>query len=318
MKCQVCKAPAVIDLPRNNSQFCADHFVRFCIEQVATAIRRHQMIAPDERVLVAVSGGKDSLALWDILLGLGYRADGLYLALGIGDYSDESGDYARRFAAERDVALTEVDLRADHGFDVPMAAQATGRAPCSACGLSKRHLFDDAARRGGYAVVATGHNLDDEAAVLFGNVLHWEVGYLARQAPVLPERDGMPRKVKPLIRLTEREMAAYCIVRGIDYQVEECPMAAGNRHLEYKAALNSIELASPGSKFAFYDGFQRRMAPLLDGVWTAERDELNSCERCGAPTSADGLCAFCRLTDSATRPQPVTLGRARRDRQAPA
>jgi tRNA-5-methyluridine54 2-sulfurtransferase len=128
----------------------------------------------------------------------------------------------------------------------------------------------------------------------------------------------MPRKVKPLIRLTEREMAAYCIVRGIDYQVEECPMAAGNRHLEYKAALNSIELASPGSKFAFYDGFQRRMAPLLDGVWTAERDELNGCERCGAPTSTEGLCAFCRLTDTATRPQQVTLGQARRGRQAPA
>ena len=80
--------------------------------------------------------------------------------------------------------------------------------PCSACGLSKRHLFDSAALEGGYDVVATGHNLDDEAAVLFGNTLRWDVEYLARQLPVLPARPGFPKKVKPLVRLTER----YCVV----------------------------------------------------------------------------------------------------------
>ena len=41
---------------------------------------------------------------------------------------------------------------------------------------------------GGFDVVATGHNLDDEAAVLLGNVLHWNTEYLGRQAPVLPAR----------------------------------------------------------------------------------------------------------------------------------
>ena len=118
--------------------------------------------------------------------------------------------------------------------------------PCSACGLSKRHLFDDAALEGGYDVVVTGHNLDDEAAVLFGNTMRWDIDYLARQLPVLPAGDGFPRKVKPLVRLTERETAAWCIVRGIDYQVEECPMAAGNRHLGYKAALNDARGALAG------------------------------------------------------------------------
>ena len=144
--------------------------------------------------------------------------------------------------------LIEVDLVDDYGFDVPNGARAAKRVPCSACGLSKRHLFDKAALDGGYDVVATGHNLDDEAAVLFGNVLRWNTEYLARQRPVLPAREGFPRKVKPLVRLGEREMAAYCVLRGIDYIVEECPMAAGNKHLGYKDALNAIEVQSPGSK----------------------------------------------------------------------
>ena len=72
------------------------------------------------------------------------------------------------------------------------------------------------------------------------------------------------------MRLTERETAAWCIVRGIDYLVEECPMAAGNKHLAYKAALNAIEATSPGTKAAFYLNFLEHMAPLLAGRAVAD------------------------------------------------
>jgi uncharacterized protein (TIGR00269 family) len=273
------------------------------------AIKDHDMVSPGDRVLVAVSGGKDSLALWDILLDLGYEVDGLYIGLGIGEYSDESGEYARAFAASRDARLIEIDLPDEYGYDIPTGSKAARRAPCSACGLTKRHLFDKAAVDGGYDVVATGHNLDDEAAVLFGNVLHWHTEYLARQAPVLPARAGFPKKVKPLVRLGEREMAAYCVVRGIDYIVEECPMAAGNRHLRYKDALNEIESSSPGAKFDFFHGFLARAAAMFE-VDPAD-DTLGTCAQCGAPCSTD-VCAFCRLVERATTAQPVQLGATRR------
>jgi uncharacterized protein (TIGR00269 family) len=315
VKCRVCRRPAVIELRRHNAGFCAEDLARFCRQQVAKAIEDHAMLAPGERVLVAVSGGKDSLALWDVLTELGYEADGLYLGLGIGDYSHESRRYAKAFASARGLTLREVSLREDLRYDVPTAAAATRRPPCSSCGLSKRHLFDRAALAGGYAVVATGHNLDDEAAVLFGNTLRWEVALLARQLPVLPARHGLPRKVKPLVRLTERETAAYCVVRGIDYLVEECPMADGNRHLGYKAALNAIEDRSPGTKAAFYFGFLDRIAPLLAGVAAADQEDVRTCERCGAPTTGE-VCAFCRLIDVAASHEPVPVelvghGRAR-------
>jgi tRNA-5-methyluridine54 2-sulfurtransferase len=300
MKCRVCKAAAVIDVPRHNAAFCSDCFLKHCRDQVERAVHHFSMIGAGERVLVAVSGGKDSLALWDILVELGYAADGLYLGLGIGGYSDSSARYARDFAAGRGLALVEVDIPAEFGFDIPTGAAAARRAPCSACGLSKRHLFNKAALDGGYDVVATGHNLDDEAAVLFGNVLRWDMAYLGRQLPVLPAGGGFARKVKPLARLSERESAAYCVLRGIDYQVEECPQSAGNRHLGYKAALNDIEVRSPGSKAAFYFGFVERLAPLVGGAAEEERKDLHLCPGCGSPTVAD-LCAFCVLTAKATR-----------------
>jgi uncharacterized protein (TIGR00269 family) len=301
MKCRRCREPAVIEIRRHNAGFCRDCFLRHCREQVKRAIENWSMVASGERVLVAVSGGKDSLALWDILLDLGVDADGLYLGLGIGDYSDESGATARAYASRRGATLVEVDIPTEYGFDIPGAALATRRVPCSACGLSKRHLFNQAALDGGYDVVATGHNLDDEAAVLFGNVLRWSTEYLGRQLPVLPAAHGFARKVKPLIRLGERETAAYCVLTGIDYVVEECPNAAGNKHLGYKAALNDIEAQSPGSKAAFYFGFLDRASSRFAADAAAERAELGACEGCGAPTTNAALCAFCALLAKVTR-----------------
>jgi uncharacterized protein (TIGR00269 family) len=289
----------VIDIRRHNAAFCKDCFLHHCREQVRRAIDDFSMIGPDDRVLVAVSGGKDSLGLWHLLRTLGFAADGLYVGLGIGEYSDRSGQFARAFAQEHDYDLVEVDLPEDFGFDVPDGSRAAKRAPCSACGLSKRHVFNEAARTRGYDVLATGHNLDDEAAVLFGNVLRWDAPYLGRQHPVLPETDGFVRKVKPLVRLSERELAAYCVLTGIDYIVEECPMAAGNRHLGYKEALNAIEERSPGSKAAFVFGFWERAHERFSGDAAEERADLGACRSCGAPTPGD-LCAFCRMRARAT------------------
>ena len=259
VKCTVCKEPAVIDIRRHNANFCAEHFLRLCRDQVAKAIKDFDMLAPDDRVLVAVSGGKDSPG------GVGHPARARlrgrrplprarHRRLQRRQHGGR-GRLRRRRVASR---CTRSTCPRDHGFDIPTGAKAARRVPCSACGLSKRHLFDEAALDGGYDVVVTGHNLDDEAAVLFGNVLHWQTDYLGRQLPVLPARDGFPRKVKPLVRLGEREMAAYCVLRGIDYIVEECPMAAGNKHLGYKEALNAIEATSPGTKHDFYFGFLAR------------------------------------------------------------
>lgn len=293
MKCRVCRGRAAIQVRRHNANFCPTHFVDHIHRQVEKTIHHYRMFETGERLLLGVSGGKDSLALWEILTELGYGVDGVYLHLGIGDYSSESLDLSRQFASERNLHLQIVDLPADAGFSVPEAAASTARTPCSACGLSKRYLLNQVAEDGGYDVLVMGHNLDDEAATLFGNVLQWNPEYLARQSPVLPADDGgLTRKVKPLIRVAERETAAYAVMRGIDYEVEECPMAAGNTVNRYKQWLNQLEEQSPGMKANFLLGFldrgQAAFAHLNESL------ELGSCSECGQPTTGD-VCAFCRL-----------------------
>src|SRR5207244_3445859 len=170
------------------------------------AIRKHRMFTRDEAVLVAVSGGKDSLALWDVLIDEGYRTTGLYLDLGIFDYSVESKARCEAFAASREVPLIISRVADEMGAPVPEIKQVTRRPACSGCGLSKRYLMNRVALEHGFPVVATGHNLDDEAATLLGSVLQWQTDALSRQSPALPStHPKLVRRVKPLYRLSEQE-----------------------------------------------------------------------------------------------------------------
>jgi len=299
MKCRKCGQTAVINMRQHRLALCQNCFLDWVPEQVQRVIEKFHMFGPEERVLVAVSGGKDSLALWDILLRLGYQAEGLYIHLGIanGGYSDVSQQKVEAFAASRGAGFRVVKVLQEYGQTIPQVSRRKrGRSTCGTCGLVKRHVLNQVAGEGGYTVLATGHNVDDEAAVLFQNALRWATGYLARQAPVLPaSHPKLVRKVKPLIRLYEREMAAYALLCGIDYIYEECPYSRGATTLFYKELLNQLEESSPGAKQSFYLSFlqardQGRLLPA-----EAREVELGECQQCGQPTTAPGLCAFCRL-----------------------
>ena len=145
MKCTKCGAKATLELRRHNAAFCAPDFQEFFKKQVREAIRKHRMFTLEEPVLVAVSGGKDSLALWDVLIDEGYRTTGLYLDLGIFDYSVESKAKCEAFAAARGVPLIVSRVEEEVGAPVPVIKQVTRRPPCSGCGLSKRYLMNRSA-----------------------------------------------------------------------------------------------------------------------------------------------------------------------------
>ena len=298
MKCRKCGGTAVLELRRHNVAFCAPDFIDFFRRQVGEAVRRHGMLTREEPVLVAVSGGKDSLALWDVLLHEGYSTTGLYLDLGIFDYSEESRAKCEAFAAQRGAPHLIVSVAEEVGAPIPEVHAATRRPTCSACGLSKRYLMNKAALEHGFAVVATGHNLDDEAATLFGSILHWQTEPLARQSPALAStHPKLVRRVKPLYRLSERETASYAFLRRIDYIVEECPFAKGATSLMHKEILNRLEDVSPGAKHNFLFGFLEKGRPAFERLTNVT---LNECVRCGQVTTGT-LCGFCKLADQVKR-----------------
>ena len=244
MKCRTCRGPAVDRRPPPQRRRSA--VTTSCTTARSRSAGRstsHRMIGPGERVLVAVSGGKDSLALWD-LLGRARlrgrrplpRARHRRVLRRVGRLR------ARRSPSER--GLHAARGRPRHRLRLRRPRRGGGHAPravrrvraLEAPPLQRAPRSTAATTSSPPATTSTTRPRCCSATCCGGRP-----GYLGRQHPVLPAAPGFVRKVKPLVRLGEREMAAYCVLRGIDYQVEECPMAAGNRHLGYKELLNGLE-----------------------------------------------------------------------------
>ena len=303
MRCRKCGEKAAINMRQHRLSLCSQHYLEWIPNQVQRFIEKYDMFNYESRVLVAVSGGKDSLALWDVLQKLEYQTEGVYIDLGIDEgitYSSDSKQAAEQFANINNLNLHVIDLNSDFGETIPEINQRTHRGrkkPCSICGLVKRHILNNFAQKMNFDVIVTGHNLDDEAAILFANTLDWSVEFLARGYPVLPAKPGFAKKAKPFSRIYERESAAYAILRNIRNVDKECPFSTDSKQIYYKTILNEWEDEHPGMKLRFYLHY---LKAIDKGAfpWEQDKDEeivTKLCASCGQPTSTGGLCAFCRL-----------------------
>ena len=250
--------------------------------------------------MVAVSGGKDSLALWDVLIEDGYQTAGLYLDLG---HLRLLGGVPGQVRGVRGRARPDAAHRAGGGGGgraaFPVVQQVTRRPTCSACGLSKRYLMNRAALEHGYPVVATGHNLDDEAATLFGSVMHWQTDALPRQSPALAStHPKLVRRVKPLYRLSELETAGLRVPARHRLHRGGVPVRQG-RHVDRPQG--GAEPARGGLARApsttSCSASSRRPARPSSAI---EHVELLECTSCGQVTTG-AICAFCKLADLVKR-----------------
>ena len=293
MKCTRCKAPAVVALPSHHAGFCSDCFKDFFNRQVEKGIRRQGLFTHEDNILVALSGGKDSLALMLELTRLEYQVTGLHIDLGIPGSSEAARLAVERFCSKHDLQLIVKEM-AQEGLAIPDVKKRLNRPVCSACGKIKRYFFNKVALDEGFTALATGHNLDDEIARLFSNVLRWDASYLSDQGPYLPSTNGFAKKVKPFWRLTEFETANYAFLHGIDYHTAPCPYSKGASFTSHKRLWADLEEEMPGRKLDFYQGFLKQGRPYFMASKKEEREALAPCSDCGYPTSA-GICGVCRI-----------------------
>ena len=296
MKCTRCKAPAVVALPSHNAAFCPECFLDFFSKQVDKGIREHGLMTRQDKVLVALSGGKDSLALMLELGRQGYDVTGLHVDLGIPESSPIARGVVERFCEKYEFPLIVRDM-VKEGLPIPEVKAKLRRPICSACGKIKRYFFNQTAREGGFNVLATGHNLDDEVARLTSNTLRWDSAYLSDQGPMLEDSDGFAKKVKPFWRVTEFETANYAFLMGIENHYAPCPYSSGASFSTLKSLWLELEDKMPGRKMDFYHGFLERGKPAFQQVEQEDSEILSPCVRCGYPTSAE-VCGVCRIREA--------------------
>ncbi len=293
MKCRICGKKAIIHLRQHNLALCKEHFIERFERETEKTIRKFDMFKRGDTVAIGISGGKDSTAVALALKRLGYDVRGVFIDLGIPAYSAYSLELVRKFSEKFGVPVEIYNLKERHGESLPELAARRRDRICSMCGTIKRYILNKWALEIGASALATGHNLDDEVATLLSNTLRWDVSYLAKQNPVLPPtHPKFVKKVKPFAFFTEREIAVYAIVMGIDFSKESCPFSKGAKSLRYKHVLNELEVQSPGTKLRFYREFLNFQKNYLKVQ--VEEPKLKECRICGMPTTLD-VCSFCRI-----------------------
>ncbi|MBC7247526.1 MAG: adenine nucleotide alpha hydrolase family protein [Actinobacteria bacterium] len=288
-RCRICAArTGVLRLTEFNLKLCPPCYLRFYERRVRRAVEKHDMLQEGDRVVVAVSGGKDSAALLYALrrLGvvMGFHLSALHFHLNMGEYSDRNLGVVEEQCSRAGVLLRVVRI-GDMGLRVQ---KVKGWHPCAVCGAIKRSLLDREARGMDATVVATAHTLEDILLFAFKNLLSRK-HYLP--PPVLPAAERLVRKVKPLYYMPERLNLEYCHQRDIPVFAEKCPVWSPRGHA-LKEVFDHMERIIPSGKLQLLLSLREAMP---EGE-TTDREPPSDCTRCGEPTSQP-LCAICQLSD---------------------
>ncbi len=294
--CQKCQREAIIFISHQGRWLCKKHFISYFFQKLEKTIKHYRLLSKSDKIFLAVSGGKDSMSLWDALSHIGYKPIGYYIKLGLGPHEDEIIEKIGKFADKKGLEFRIFDFPKVYGKTVPEIAHIKNRRICSVCGLVKRYHFNKIATQEGFDVVVTGHNLDDEITSIAIDNIRWEIKELGRKdGPLMEEwHDKFAKRAKPFALFTDEEIRVFAKLRELSYYEKECSYhSIHSTRLDLKRMFNELDKLHPGIKVHYYKDFlkvKKIFEPYLNEL------PLKECKICKMPTRI-GICAFCRLMD---------------------
>lgn len=302
--CDVCRArEAVVYQRHTGRRLCRECFIEDIVERVRREVSRYSMFSERDRVLLAVSGGKDSFVLLDVMTRIHdvSRLGAVTVVEGIRGYNrEEDIERLRRHARAHGIDLLVVTVRELSGYTIDeLVERSFSRglkiSPCTFCGIYRRRGVNQVARSLGYDKVATAHNLDDEVQTLVINILRGDETRLSMIHPLRPRASErfVPR-VKPLRKIYEYETARYAYLRGFSPQTLECPYLelAPSLRSRVRDILYKLEEERPGALLSILEEYDR----LYENIARESSMRLSTCVLCGEPTSPGrSLCKACEL-----------------------
>jgi len=256
----------------------------------------HSMIRRGERVVVGLSGGKDSTVLLHSLAelrkDLPFELIALTIDEGIKGYRSRTLKIAKEQCKLLGVEQVVLSFKEAAGKTLDSIVKSDEEnLPCSRCGVVRRYLLNKGARELKADKLAMGHNLDDLAQTVLMNLMRNEPSRLARFSDPIAKGRQFVLRIRPLMLTPERENATYAMLKGIEIEHVECPYARFAFRGHVRRMLNETEERYPGTKFKIVNGFLE-IEDALRAKYS-NSPKLETCKSCGEPCSR-GECMFCR------------------------
>jgi uncharacterized protein (TIGR00269 family) len=304
LMCTACKRRAAFFFrPYSGEKLCKRCFIKSIEEKVRATIAKYNMFGYNDRIAVAVSGGKDSLSLLHILAKIEQDYPNASLLAvtvdeGIRGYRDKSLKIAVENCRKLGVEHHTIFFKELYGYTLDKIVRrlkrddGSGPTPCAYCGVLRRKALNIAARAVEADKLATAHTLDDEVQTILLNIFHGDVLRIAREKPVTDElHPKLVQKIKPFCEIPEKETALYAYVKKIEFQNTLCPYASEALRNDIRRMLNRMEQRHAGIKFTVFKSLEK-IRPALEAI--TNKEGVRECSKCGEPTTRE-LCRTCEI-----------------------
>jgi len=293
MKCARCPNDAIIFLHYLGKHLCKEHFLSMFEKRFRSTVREFSMIRKGDKIAVGLSGGKDSTVLLhclnDLRKDLPFELVAVTIDEGIANYREATMRIARQEAEKLGLEHHVVSFKDRLDKTLDSILETDQSRSCTYCGVFRRGLLNRAARECSADRLAIGHNLDDLAQTFLMNIIRAEPSRIGRFMEPDGRSDSFVRRIRPLLRSPEKEIAIYAMARGIEIDHRECPYAENAMRQTIRRQLNELEEEYPGSKFKILSSFLEIESSIKDkGL------QLKPCSKCGEAASSD-ICKFCEL-----------------------
>lgn len=290
IKCKLCGyLKEGVILKHYNLKVCTECFPEFFKKRVQDTIEKFKMFNTKDNILVAVSGGKDSMSITKALKDLGYNIKAIHINADLGEVSRKSLEIVQNFCKGENIPFKIVELKEIIEVSLEEISKILRKPICAVCGMLRRYILN---RESQGQTIVTGHTLNDEVSFILKNMIFWSDELLMRISPVLEEKEGLSRKVKPLCLITEQETRLFCKLLNINYFDEPCPYKSEVYEV-FKKIVYEINEEFPGSIIGFYKGYLKRAKKFYSETLEVK---IQRCFSCGYPTTGT-LCSVCRLKE---------------------
>ena len=266
--CDKCGNPNIIIKKKQSGQkLCKDCFIKSIQNKVLKDIRKYHLLEKGDKVLLGLSGGKDSVMLLDILNSIKKRniIDIMAVTIdeGICGYREEGVEIAARNAKKLGVEHRIVTFKEYFGMTLDdiisnKTVKDGRRNACTYCGVFRRWIFNKVAKEEGSTKIATGHNLDDETQSIVMNYLEGNIQNLTRIGVKSETRNSrFTVKIKPLREIPEKEIALYVVARELDVHFAGCPYAGESFRAEIGSFIKKLSNEHPTIMYSTLRGFDK-------------------------------------------------------------